>query len=312
MTECSQDTHIAINDTQFENRLICRSFEYYINHNSDSIIELGTIDYPYKELSYALIEVLNYHSHTDHNITIHLMEETSNILGFRQANIVNITNVSIVPYSLSNPNPEKATILVKDEIEVISTPSTLFNVMKTFEMRMNEVIFNNSDITEQERLRVEFNDYNIMILRSNFMIQNMNVISDREDLFNDVSLLFFVYIQDKTITLKDMHLSVSGTLSMTYDPISMNLINLDVDYYRNLGGFEMEVVCNYPEAELDTTIFVDNITFYYGSDRAVVPVRKQLLTNQQPGNFIVNNYHSEIYLTRTEPYGLLVLYLTYD
>ena len=152
--------------------------------------------------------------------------------------------------------------------------------MKTFEMRMDEQVNNNTNLVEQERFRVQFNDYNILVLRSNFVIDNMNIISDREDLYNDVILMFFVYIQDKTITLQNIYFSVSGTLSMTYDPISMNLINLDIDYHRNLGGFEMEVVCNYPEAELDTLMLVDNLTFYYGSDRAVNPIRKQMLTNQ--------------------------------
>ena len=201
------------------------------------------------------------------------MEQTSNILGFSQAHIVNISNVNIVPYSLTSLEPKKATFFVKDEVDIIARPSTMLNVMKTFDMRMDEQVLNNSAITEQERLKVEFNDYNILILRSNFMIENINIISERADLYNDVSLLFFVYIQDKTITLKDIHLNVSGTISMTYDPISMNLINLDVDYYRNLGGFEQVMFCNYPEAELNTTIFVDNIHFYYGSERAVHPVK---------------------------------------
>ena len=283
-----------------------------MNPDSDSIVELGTKDYPYKQLSYVLIEILNYHSHSNRNLTVYLMEQTTNILGFKQANIVNITNVNIVPYSPTSSDPAKATILVKDEIDIVASPSTLFNVMKTFEMRMDEQVNNNTDMAEQERFRVQFNDYNILVLRSNFMIDNMNIISDREDLYNDVILMFFVYIQDKTITLQNIYFSVSGTLSMTYDPISMNLINLDIDYHRNLGGFEMEVVCNYPEAELDTLMLVDNLTFYYGSDRAVNPIRKQMLTNQQPGDFIVNNYHSEIYLMPNEPYGMLVLYLTYE
>ena len=283
-----------------------------MNPDSDSIVELGTKDYPYKQLSYVLIEILNYHSHSNRNLTVYLMEQTTNVLGFKQANIVNITNVSIVPYSPTSSDPAKATILVKDEIDIVASPSTLFNVMKTFEMRMDEQVNNNTDMAEQERFRVQFNDYNILVLRSNFMIDNMNIISDREDLYNDVILMFFVYIQDKTITLQNIYFSVSGTLSMTYDPISMNLINLDIDYHRNLGGFEMEVVCNYPEAELDTLMLVDNLTFYYGSDRAVNPIRKQMLTNQQPGDFIVNNYHSEIYLMPNEPYGMLVLYLTYE
>ena len=132
-----------------------------MNPDSESIVELGTKDYPYKQLSYVLVEILNYHSHENRNVTIYLMEGTSNILGFKQANVVNITNVSIVSYSLSSSRPERAIILIKDKESIMDSPSTLFNVMKTFELRMDQHVFNNTAITEQERLRVEFNDYNI-------------------------------------------------------------------------------------------------------------------------------------------------------
>ena len=70
VTQCDATTQIAINDTQFDNRPICRDFDYYVNPDSDSIIELGTIDHPYKKISYAFVEILNDHSHTDRNLTV--------------------------------------------------------------------------------------------------------------------------------------------------------------------------------------------------------------------------------------------------
>ena len=281
-----------------------------MNPDSDSIVELGTIEYPYKELSYAFVEILNYHSHTNRNLTVNLMESTINILGLRQGNIVNITNVNIVPYSLISSEPDNTTILVKDQIEIVKRPSTLFNIMKTFETRMDEKITNSTGLTEQEKLRVEFNNYNILIMRSNFMIQNMNITSDRANLYDDVVLFYSVYIQDKTITIKNMHFSVSGTISFTYDPMNMNMMNIDVDYHRNLGGFDQDMFCNYPEAVLDTTVFVDNIHFYYSSDRQVVPINKQALRSQQPSEFIVNNYRSDVFYYNTEQHGILSVYLT--
>ena len=244
-----------------------------MNPDSDSIVEVGTLDHPYKQLSYALIEILNYHSNSNHNLTVYLMDGTTNILGLRQGNIVNITNVSLITYSPTSSEPGKVTILVKDEVEIVTSPSTMFNIMKTFELRIKEQIFKNTAITEQEKFKVEFNDYNIMVLRSNFMIENMNIVSERADIYNEVFLFFHVYIQDKTITIKNMHFNVSGTISMTYDPLNMNLINVDVDYSRNLGGFDMKTFCNYPEAELDTVIFANNLTFYYGNGRTVNPVK---------------------------------------
>ena len=310
VTQCNQDSQIAINDSQFGNRLICRSFQYYVNPDSDSIVELGTIDYPYKELSYAFIEILNYHSHTDRNLTVNLMEATTNILGLRQANIANITSVNIMPYSLTSPEPGNTTILIKDEINIVNRPSTLFNIMKTFEMRIDEKITNNPDITEQEKLRLEFDNYNFLIIRSNFMMQNMNITSDRANVLDDVFLFYIIYIQEKTITFKNMHFSVSGTISITYDPLNMNMMNIEVDYYRNQGGFEQYMFCNYPEAVLNTTVYVDNIHFFYSRDRQVIHVNKQALRNQQPSEFIVNNYRSDMYLNNNEQHGILAVFLT--
>ena len=142
------------------------------------------------------------------------------------------------------------------------------------------------------------------------MIEKMNIVSERADIYNEVFLFFPVYIQDKTITIKNMHLNVSSTISMTYDPLSVNLINVDVDYYRNLGGFDMEIICNYPETKLDTTIFADNLTFYYSNGRTVNPVIQNQLRNQQPGNYVVSNYRSETYQTSNEAKGMFSLYLS--
>ena len=136
-----------------------------MNPDSDSIVELGTIDHPYKQLSYAFVEILNYHSHSDYNLTLYIMEDTTSILGFKQGNIINITNVHITSYSLTLSEPGKATIVAIDEHDIVPSPSTLFNVMKTFELRMDEQVTNNMAITEQERLNVGFNDYNILVLR---------------------------------------------------------------------------------------------------------------------------------------------------
>ena len=111
VTQCNPTTQVAINDTQFDNRPFCRDFEYYVNPDSNSIIELGTINHPYKQITYAMIEILNYHSHTLRNITVYLMEYTRNELAIETAKIINITNINIKPYTLRSVDAEKAKIV---------------------------------------------------------------------------------------------------------------------------------------------------------------------------------------------------------
>jgi hypothetical protein len=54
---------------------LCRSYEYYVNPESEEVIELGTKEYPFKSVSLPFIEIFNYFSHSNANITIYLAEE---------------------------------------------------------------------------------------------------------------------------------------------------------------------------------------------------------------------------------------------
>ena len=129
-----------------------------MNPDSDSIIELGTKDHPYKHITYAFVEILNYHSHSDRNLTIYLMEYTRNELPIGTGNIVNITNVDIRPYTLRSVDADKATIVGVDEAEIVADPSTSFSIIKSYELRIDDMITNNANITDEEVLKVSIED----------------------------------------------------------------------------------------------------------------------------------------------------------
>jgi hypothetical protein len=42
----------------------CRSHEYYVNSESEEVIELGTKEFPFKSASLPFIEIFNYFSHS--------------------------------------------------------------------------------------------------------------------------------------------------------------------------------------------------------------------------------------------------------
>ena len=271
VTQCDATTQIAINDTQFDNRPICRDFEYYINPDSDSIIELGTIDHPYKKISYAFVEILNYHSHTDRNLTVYLMEYTRNELPIGTANVVNITNIDIRPYTNRSVDADKATIVGVDEAVIVADPSTSFSIIKSYELRIDEMITNNDNITDEEVLKVSIEKSVFLLLKSSATIQNLELSTQYNNIYSDFMFVYPVYLQDRKVTMKDLHISVSGTILRVYDPLYIWIENIDVDYYRNLGGFDMIMDCNYPEANLHANMYALNTSFYYGSERAVIP-----------------------------------------
>ena len=67
---------ILHNDTQYTINPIWRSPNIYINPQSTSMIELGTIKYPFKFSKSAFSEVLNQYSHSNNNILIYIKENT--------------------------------------------------------------------------------------------------------------------------------------------------------------------------------------------------------------------------------------------
>ena len=77
-------------------------------------------------------------------------------------------------------------------------------------------------------------------LRSNFTIENMEVTTEYADITADPIFFFLVYIHSGHITYNNLDISISGTIMSAYDPLNLNILNVNVDYYRNTGGFDMD------------------------------------------------------------------------
>ena len=75
VNNCTSD-QVFIQDQTLRNIPLCRDPTYYIDPGSIASIELGTLKYPYKKMSLATMEVLNFISHTNKNVTIYIKEES--------------------------------------------------------------------------------------------------------------------------------------------------------------------------------------------------------------------------------------------
>ena len=219
---------------------MCRSFEYYVNPDSSSVVELGTKEHPYKSLGYVFVELLNYHSHSDRNITVNIMEGTTNYLMIGNNNIVNITQVIIQPYSENLlTDPGKASIVGLDNGALEFTAGTSYNLLQSLKLKVAEMILDNNEITESEKATILSRLILIGIQRSNFKLSNMNLYSNYSDVYDDNSFMWALYIQDKLITLHDLHINVSGRIFHSLDPLSMDIQNIDIDYYKTSAGIRV-------------------------------------------------------------------------
>ena len=129
-------TQVAINNKQLHSLKLWRDFKIYVNPDSKELIELGTIKYPYKQLGAAFVEIFNIHSHSNRSISVLISEKTQNILELRKNIIMNITQVSVDVYSEYNPsNPQRAHITVVETPVDLKSPSTVFSIMKYFDLK---------------------------------------------------------------------------------------------------------------------------------------------------------------------------------
>ena len=262
-----------------------------MNPDSDSIVELGTKDHPYKHIAYAFVEVLNYHSHSDRNLTIYLMEYTRNEITIGTGNIINITNVEIRPYTLRSVDPDKAHIVGMDSTDIVSNPSTSFSILKSYELRFDKMVTNNNELTDTEKTRIQLERFLILAMKSNLLVYNMEITSEHGSVFVDNLIIYPVYLQTRTITMRDIHMSISGTILRTYDPLNIVIENIDVDYSRNSGGVDMSLQCNYPEANLDAYVHLTNATFYNSQGKVINPPTSSMFKSELPGDLIIKDYN---------------------
>ena len=130
VTEWDTASQIPINDTQLGNIPLCRSFTYYVDPTSESNTELGTSDHPYKELNFVFVELLNFHSHSDRNITVRILEGTTAYL-FKRSYIINTTEVVMEPYFRNSSIGNNPKIVAVESVDAITPPGvpTRFNIL---------------------------------------------------------------------------------------------------------------------------------------------------------------------------------------
>ena len=110
---------------------ICRPLTYYVNPNSEQVMELGTIEYPFRDINLVFLELNNHHQHTNRTINIYVMEATSSYLAYEFIQIVNITQVNIDTYTDNSLNdPKSINFRLIDDMYDMHTTKTLFNIVQ--------------------------------------------------------------------------------------------------------------------------------------------------------------------------------------
>ena len=86
-----------------------------------------------------------------------------------------------------------------DERNIKFSPSTSFNILKSYELRIDEMTFNNGHISEGEKSQMGIDDYGVIIIRSSLRIKNMKIVSEYMNVHNNyvLSLLCIFIIRSQ-------------------------------------------------------------------------------------------------------------------
>ena len=168
------------------------------------------------------------------------MEYTRNELKIGSGYAINISHVEIRPYTQRSSEPNKANLVGMDKGETVATPSTSFNIIKSYELRFDKMVTNNNDISDREKQKISLEICLILALRSSFSLINLELTSEYADVYANYLFTYPVYVQHDKMTYMDLHVRISGSMLSTTDPLNIHIENIDMDYYRNSGGFYMD------------------------------------------------------------------------
>ena len=265
-------TSVLISDSQLAISSVCRGFDYYVDPTSSAVIELGTLQYPFKSLGFVFVELLNFHANTERTINVHLRENTQNYVDLNFNYIINITTVTISSYSTTSSTPSKATIIAGEvndptqtNITAYYSNTTVFNILLNTKLNKDKQLFSSFLLSSTELLYLSKQTQVFMVHKSNFTIDNIVLKSTFNDINSKYVFIFLIYLQNRNFRMTNIDTRTSGTIVYTSDPLNVFLENIDVDYSRNNCGFFFRTSWNYPEAYKDSTINSTNMRFYYDS-----------------------------------------------
>ena len=276
-----------INNTDLSIPLVCRSNDFYVDVYSESIIELGTRQYPYKSVSALFVELLNYHSNQDKSVVIYLKESQNHYMEDGANYIMNITNVTITTYTDEQAILFKAKLIPTRILQTADNKKTSFSLLSNFSLKLDEVI-SEGGYTESERSQLNNQQVTLYALRSSIYIDNIDVERDFSDFGQSTIFIYIVYLQDKMLQMTNMDINITGNIANGIDPFNGIFENITIDAIGLSGGLLFYTAWNYPEASLQNELYYDNIKIIK-SGAENLQSSATMIDYQGPGNLTVKN-----------------------
>ena len=263
---------------------VCRSLEYYINIESEHVVELGTRQYPYKDLSSVFVEIVELHSNTDRSIIINVKEDTINYLMVKQNYVININSITIKSYSDRSTSPNKATIISYDSESknIAYVITSMFNILNRDQFTVDDKLSMIDGLTDYERIIVEEEYSVITVISSNIYINNINIFTEYQDKSRNYRFIRLVKPQEKVFSLMNSNVRVDGYTLYTDQQTIIELKSIMIYNTHAQNNFKVDMSCSNADQISNASLTIENVTFELSND--------EMLTTQLFGviNYIGN------------------------
>ena len=186
-----------IESNQFNIPSFWRDYNYYVDPLSNESVELGTLKYPYRSFKSVAIEIINFFSHSETNISIYIKD-----VYFKDdiTKFINISSVTIKSHPDYTDFDRRAVLSPTEVPQTVLFGKTLFHLLNTTEIKANEMI-SKGDFSDKENALFNTGKIAILLARTSLNMEGIDVY--REGSMRDASrhFIFAVYLQTKIVRL---------------------------------------------------------------------------------------------------------------
>ena len=207
-----------------------------MNPNSEQNMELGTIEYPFKDINVVFAEMFNLHQHSDITINIFVMEVSDNYMPFDLIQILNITQVNIDSYTQSEfYEPRNANFRLVEASDYERTSISLMRIIQNTTKgdpdvsRMDAVEI--ADLTLQSFIIIQ-------VHRSSLTINHINVYSEYTATRLNDGFVYTSFGFGKTQRFLNMYTDVRGNVYFNfYASTNVYAENITMNMTNAISGF---------------------------------------------------------------------------
>jgi hypothetical protein len=264
----------------------CRENTIYVNPDSSSSVELGTMDHPYKSIDQAFIEVFNYWDPTD-MVDIMVMESTMNNVFFEERPLIvnKNDNIKLKTYTTGGAQGAQATITVLNTATYAMSSTTQFSLMAGIDY---DYVTAGASLAASETSAINSQWYAFVVAQADFTMDGFKFLTSLKLQDDDFAVVNPISNEAvKTLTIDNCEFEIYGTVMIAFTSISFSSNNVTMVSDNLVGGYVFLVTCTTGDV-MTGEVVINDLTF----DGARIELFKYGGTFMTgPQNFTVSNSH---------------------